>query len=411
MRILHTADWHLGHTLHGLSRDSEHRAFLGWLEDVIAAEGIDALVIAGDVFDAANPPAAAQSLWFEFLARLGRRFAGLDVAVIAGNHDSAARLAAPEPILANLGVRVVGALPRRADGAVDGEKVLVPLSGSSGDTEAWLVAVPFLRPADLPRPSAEDVDPLIWGVREVYASAMAAARARQKPGQAIVACGHLYMVGTAVSRLSERRILGGNQHALPADVFPDDVAYAALGHLHKAQRVGKREGVRYAGSPIPLSMAEAGYRHQVCVVDLDGETLGGVRSIAVPRAIDLIRVPRHGALPLSEAAAMVAKLPAGHADDSAPYLEVCVALTTPEPGLRATIEAAVAGRRARLCKLSVTFTGSGEALADTESMRKLPELSPDEVLHKRWARDHDGELPAAVLEAYHELLDAVRMES
>ncbi|HET6612764.1 MAG TPA: exonuclease SbcCD subunit D C-terminal domain-containing protein [Kofleriaceae bacterium] len=409
MQILHTADWHLGHTLHGLSRHREHGAFLGWLERVIDAEAIDALIIAGDVFDAANPPASAQNLWFDFLARIGHRDRHLDVVVIAGNHDSAARLTAPEPLLDRLGVRVIGRVARHGDGRLDDERMIVPLSDATGEIGAWLCAVPFLRPADLPR-APQEVDPLIWGVGEVYREVIDLARGRQQPGQALVACGHLYMVGTAVSHLSERRILGGNQHALPIDLFPDDVAYVALGHLHKAQRVGGRDHVRYAGSPIPLSMGEAGYRHQVCVVTLEGEAFAGVKSVPVPRTIDVVRVPAHGALPLAEAMDRLTALEAGDLDDGAPYLEVSVALTRPEPGLRAAIVAALAGRRARLCKVSVSYTGTGASLADAEAARPLSDLGPDEVLRRRWQRDHQGEPPAAMVAAYHELIDSVMAE-
>src|SRR5690606_38813120 len=102
--------------------------------------------------------------------------------------------------------------------------------------------------------------------------------------------GHCYMTGTRLSELSERRILGGNQHALPVDLFPDDVAYVALGHLHLAQRVGA-DHVRYAGSPIPLSFGERHYPHQVLLVDLRGERVAGIEPLRVPRSVDLLRVP------------------------------------------------------------------------------------------------------------------------
>ncbi|MBZ0234953.1 MAG: exonuclease subunit SbcD, partial [Deltaproteobacteria bacterium] len=115
MRVLHTSDWHLGHLLLDLPREREHRAFLSWLCDVLVAEEIDALLVTGDVFDGGNPPASAQAAWFEFLAEAHRRRPAMTTVVIAGNHDSPARLAAPAPIMAGVRAHVVGALPRRAD--------------------------------------------------------------------------------------------------------------------------------------------------------------------------------------------------------------------------------------------------------------------------------------------------------
>lgn len=407
MRLLHTSDWHLGHTLHDLPRDWEHQKFLDWLVDTVAAEQVDALLIAGDIFDGANPPAAAQGQWYGVLAALRRRVPDLDIVVIGGNHDSAARLDAPRPLLGGLGIHVVGGLP---DTAVD--RLIAPLHDASGRVSAWAVAVPFLRPADLPRDATGPTgDPLIEGVRAVYAAALEAARARRQPGQALVALGHCYMTGTSLEHLSERRVLGGNQHALPADIFPADVAYAALGHLHKAQRVGGHEHIRYSGSPIPLAMGEARYRHQVCLVDLDGDEVREVRSLPVPRPVPLIRVPTRGAAPIDDLEPLLAALDPlpGEHEGPRPYLEVCVSLPRAEPRLRQRIEAALEGRLARLVKLTIEHTGDGRALGDIAAPA-LRELDPDEVFLRRWHRDHEGDPPAEVLEAFFELLDQVRQE-
>ncbi len=99
MKILHTSDWHLGHTLRDRTRKFEHDEFLAWLQDRIADEEIDALLVSGDIFETANPSAEAQKVWFEFLGATRRRFPHLDMVVIGGNHDSAPRLDAPNPVL------------------------------------------------------------------------------------------------------------------------------------------------------------------------------------------------------------------------------------------------------------------------------------------------------------------------
>jgi exonuclease SbcD len=410
MRLLHTSDWHLGHTLYDVSREAEHAAFLDWLLETLAAQAVDALLVAGDIFDTANPSAEAQAAWYQFVARARRKLPRLDIVVIGGNHDSAARLDAPDPLFAALGVRVVGGLPR-VKGELDWERLLVPVHDAKGKVGAWVVALPYLRPADLPPVPAEAADRLVEGVREVYAQALAAARLRRQKGQALVAMGHCYMVGTELSELSERKILGGNQHALPVDLFPEDVAYAALGHLHKAQRVGGREGVRYSGSPLPLSLSEASYRHQVLLVELKGEALEQVKPLSVPRKVEVLRVPAGKAAPLDEVLEALKALPALDTEApewARPYLEVCVSLPRPEPALRRRVEEALEGRAARLVKLSPAYTGTGGALADAQPGLSLKERTPEDVFRARYARDYTEPPEPALLESFHSLLTQVQ---
>jgi exonuclease SbcD len=222
--------------------------------------------------------------------------------------------------------------------------------------------------------------------------------------------GHCYMVGTEVSLLSERKILGGNQHALPVDLFPEDVAYAALGHLHKAQRVGGREGVRYSGSPIPLALSENEYPHQVCLVDLDGERLAGVRPLAVPRTRTILRIPYEGPRPLDEVLALLATLPPADPKTPAelrPLLEVRVLLDRPEPALRRRIEPALEGKGVRLVKITPELVGRTQALAEMAPHVRLAELRPEDVFIERYRRDFGALPPAELLAAFHELVEQV----
>ncbi len=413
LRIIHTADWHLGHTLHGVSREYEHERFLSWLLDTLEEELADALVVAGDVFDSANPPAAAQAAFYRFLADARRRCPALDVVVVAGNHDSPARLEAPGPLLGTMGVRVTGLLPRAGDGELDPARLLVPLHSRDGELAAWCAAVPYLRPADLPRVEEEDVDPMVEGVRRIYAAVAGAARAACAKEQALVLTGHCYLSGTRVSELSERRILGGNQHALPLAVFPEDAAYVALGHLHLAQVVGGRMGVRYSGSPIPLSLAEDSYLHQVLRVDLEGGALAAVEALPVPQQVEILRLPSGGPLPVNEVVEVLSglELEAELSPERWPFLEVAVRLEGPEPGLRQRIETAIEGAAVRLLKITPHYTGSGQTLADVVPEAELEDLDPEEVLRRRWSQDHEGEPGAALLEAFHELLETVQGEN
>ena len=234
LRIIHTADWHLGHHLHGVSRDYEHQQFLDWLLLQLEQQQADVLIVAGDIFDTANPSAAAHAQLYDFLVTARSKCPQIDIILVGGNHDSAARLDAPGVLLKALGVSVIGGLTRDQQGNIDWQRLLVPLSNAQNEIQAWCGAMPFLRHADLPDQQQAD-DPLIAGVKQLYTELIQQLKQKAVHNEALILTGHCYMVGGNISELSERKILGGNQHALPVDIFPEQITYTALGHLHCAQ--------------------------------------------------------------------------------------------------------------------------------------------------------------------------------
>ncbi|EDM78703.1 nuclease SbcCD, D subunit [Plesiocystis pacifica SIR-1] len=417
LRLLHTSDWHLGHTLHGRDRRLEHEAFLRWLLDTLERVEADALLVAGDIFETANPPASAIHTLNAFLAEARRRMPELDIVLIAGNHDSALRLDAMAPMMAFARVHAVGGVPE------DRGEMVFPLHDRSGAVAAWLAAVPFLRVADLPHARAArggDVDsddeqaswrrdPLIHGVERVYAEVLEAAQARAEPDHALIASGHLYMRGTALSELSERKILGGNQHAIPRAIFGDAWAYVGLGHLHLAQAVEQSEQVRYSGSPIPLSLSESDYEHQVLLAHFEGAELQLCQSLEVPRTVQMLRVPKDGPRPLDDVLFELRTLALDPTLDKAqwPWLEVRVSLDEPVPDLRVQVDRALRNREVRLLKIAVTQAGEGGSLADFPERRTLERIDPQQVFADCYERLYDDEPGAELLGAFHELREAV----
>lgn len=410
MRLLHTSDWHLGQTLHNYERTYEHQCFLDWLLDTIVAEGIDALLVAGDVFDTANPSSAAQKQLYRFLQQARLRAPALDIVVIAGNHDSPGRLEAPGPLLEALGTHVIGHVLRDGAGEIDIARHVLPLHDASGKVGAWCLALPFLRPGDVPRlpapaEGATAPDPYLGGISLLYRQAYALAAARRQGGQAIVAMGHCHMVDGTASLDSERRIVIGNTEALPAAMFDPGIAYTALGHLHLSQRVGRKEHLRYCGSPLPLSFSELHYQHQVLRIDLEDGVAKQVTPLMVPRAVQLLRVPPQPA-PLDQVLAALAALDVPDAPAwLQPYLEVRVLLDAPEPGLRGRIEAALAGKAVRLAKIEPTrkqldASEAGPAM----SLDQLAQLQPDDIFRRLYLQRHGSEAPDDQLRAFAELL-------
>ena len=404
MRLLHTSDWHLGQTLHNYDRTYEHQCFLDWLLDTIVEEEADALLIAGDIFDNANPSSAAQRQLYGFLQRAKARAPQLQIVVIAGNHDSPGRLEAPGPLLEAHGTTVIGNVVRGRDGAIDLERLLVPLKDRAGNIQAWCLGIPFLRPGDVPRVEGEG-DAYLNGIAALYQQAFALARERRGAGQAILAMGHCHMVDGQASQDSERRIVIGGTEALPASMFAPDIAYAALGHLHLAQRVGKKEHLRYCGSPLPLSFAEVGYQHQVLRIDLEGEVAREVTPIHVPRAVELLRVPPKPA-PLAEVMAALEALELDPELPAAchPYLEVRVLLDGPEPGLRAQVEAAIAGKPLRLAKIEPTRKSVAGEAAEALTLDQLAQLQPDDIFKRLWQARYGEDAPDDQLSAFSELM-------
>ncbi|WP_027148987.1 exonuclease SbcCD subunit D C-terminal domain-containing protein [Methylobacter tundripaludum] len=409
LRIFHTADWHLGHHLHGVSRQLEHQHFLDWLLDEMHNKQADALIVAGDIFDSANPSSAAQSQLYDFLVKARTRLPNLNIILIGGNHDSASRLDAPSPILNALGVTVVGGLSRGELGNIDWERLLVPLTNATGEIKAWCGAMPFLRNADLPT-GEQDTDPLISGMKTLYAELFSQLQQKASNTESLILTGHCYMVNGAVSELSERKILGGNQHALPVELFPDDIAYVALGHLHLAQKVGSNEHIRYSGSPIPLSFDETDYLHQVVQVDVRAGQPVETVSVKIPRSVQLLRIPN------SKDFAVLSEV-IGHLEnlilddlpiEQRPLLELRIRLEKPEPGLRQQIEEVISKLPVRLLKISTAYSGSEKSLADLKIEERLEELQPLDVFQRCYQNKYDQDAPEAMSALFNELVESLQ---
>ncbi len=285
-RVLHTADWHLGKMLGEHSREEEHQRFLSFLLDQIRQLSVDALIIAGDVFDSANPAQSAAAQYYNFLSALYRQ-GGCSVVIVAGNHDSPGNLEAPRQVLKALGAHVLGTLPASL---VD----LVLALPSPESPQVVVAAVPFLRDRDLrlgqSGQSASEIQrELVRGISRRYKEAAEAADPWAKKGSAILATGHLTVVGCSTCE-SEREIHVGGLGAVGCDCFPDIFSYVALGHLHRPQCGGRRETIRYSGSPIPLGFSEASDQKEVRLLDFSGGKLVQQAGLQIPVSRQLAQI-------------------------------------------------------------------------------------------------------------------------
>ena len=257
MRVLHTGDWHFGRTLEGRSRLPEQEAFVDELVWIAEEEGVDLVLVAGDVYDSVNPPAAAEQLYFEALTRLadgGRRA----VAVIAGNHDQPERIAASAPLASRSGIHLVG-LPTARPLAIG-----IPRTGET----AVIAALPYPSESRLNELLAAEADEEL--LRAAYSERvgrlMAEMASAFRPDAVNLAMSHLYVLG-GVESDSERPIQVGGAYTVDPAALPAEAQYTALGHLHRPQRAAGRETVRYCGSPLAYSFSEAGQAKSVVLFE------------------------------------------------------------------------------------------------------------------------------------------------
>ncbi|MDR1761049.1 MAG: exonuclease SbcCD subunit D C-terminal domain-containing protein [Bacteroidales bacterium] len=395
MKFIHTADWHLGQNFFDNSRIGEQKAFLCWLHEHIVMHNVSLLCIAGDVFDTQNPSAEAQKIYYDFLINISRECPQLQIIIIAGNHDSAARLEAPKAILATMNVHVVGVIEHSANGSIDMSKLVIPLLG-----KGVCVAIPYVRQGDYNTSQSYSE-----GVSRLFAQACEYAH-EHFPNEPIVAMGHLYASGAEISEndSSERLMIGGID-AVSVNTFPKDIAYLALGHLHKAQRIGA-EHIRYAGSPLPMSFAEINYKHGVNLVEIANNSVQVERLEFAPPA-PLLLIPRT-ALPLSEVLAELHALPDANEEISheTPYLFVQVLVNEPLPSLRTDIEQAIQGKHVRfvgLKKVEHTTKNISNAPSYNQTKQMTPLQIAEFIYHNKYNKTIPNDLHELLQQAINEV--------
>jgi exonuclease SbcD len=257
MRLLHTSDWHLGRPFHGASLLQDQAKALDRIVQLAAEAEVDAVLIAGDLYDRAIPPAEAVQLFNDTLARLSR--AGAAVIAIAGNHDSHVRVSIYDPLLSAFGVTIRGDVRRAA------EPVLV--SPRRGGEPVAIYPLPYLEPSvDGPALAGATTPRLNHQAVTQLALECIQADRRDRKGQRCVLVAHAFVAGGASSD-SERELTVGNVDRVSVETFAG-FDYVALGHLHGSQQLdGPR--LAYSGTPLPYSFSEQHHTKSVRIVELD----------------------------------------------------------------------------------------------------------------------------------------------
>jgi exonuclease SbcD len=285
MRIIHTSDWHLGQYFYGKSRANEHQQFLSWLLAQVKEHDVNAIIVAGDIFDTSTPPSYARQMYFNFISDL-QKF-DCQLIILAGNHDSVSMLAESKDLLGALSTKVIANVTDITISNNLAEQVFT-IKNKQGKSQAVICAVPFIRPRDVIKSqagqSAADKSKslqqaIVSHYQKLYEHAQQEAK-KSEDKLPIIATGHLTALGVTTSD-SVRDIYIGTLEAFPSNVFPA-ADYIALGHIHRSQKVGKTEHIRYCGSPIALSFDEAKQQKRVLLVDFEENRLSTITDLIVP---------------------------------------------------------------------------------------------------------------------------------
>ncbi|MEH6578817.1 MAG: exonuclease subunit SbcD [Amphritea sp.] len=405
MRILHTSDWHLGQHFITKSRAAEHQAFIAWLLEQIVQQQIDAVIIAGDVFDTGAPPSYARELYNGFVVEMNRL--GCQLVVLGGNHDSVSTLNESKGLLAYLNTQVIANVQQEI------ESQILVLKDQQGNAGAILCAIPYIRPRDVmiskaDESGAEKQQALGQAISEHYQQLYQLAEQKcaefDKP-LPIVATGHLTAMGVKSSD-SVRDIYIGTLEAFPAKAFPP-ADYIALGHIHRPQIVAQSDHIRYCGSPIPLSFDELGSQKQVLLAEFSEGKLSRIESIAVPlfQPMQVIK---------GDLASIETQLKdlSAHVDELPVWL--CIEVETQDylNDLQQRIEAMTTELNVEVLQLRRSRTNR-QAQIEREEKETLAELTPQDVFERRLAQEQfdteeDQQRLTRIRKSFSEILDEVR---
>ncbi|MBL4798276.1 MAG: exonuclease subunit SbcD [Oleispira sp.] len=284
-KLIHTSDWHLGQYFMGKSRQAEHKQFLSWLIATAVSKKVDAIIVAGDIFDTGSPPSYARELYNQFIVQL--QPTGVHLIILGGNHDSVATLGESKALLACLNTVVIPGVLEDVNNQV------ITLTNANAEPQAIVCAIPYLRPRDILKSIAgqsgsEKQQSLQQAISDHYQSIYLLAKEEQSrvfkesnTQVPIIATGHLTTVGAKTSE-SVRDIYIGSLDAFPSSAFPP-ADYIALGHIHRTQKIGDCEHIRYCGSPIPLSFDELNNDKIILIAEFHNGALTQVNPEQIPR--------------------------------------------------------------------------------------------------------------------------------
>lgn len=399
MKILHTSDWHLGHTLHDHEREEEQRDFLQQLVTIIDRERPDAMVVCGDIFDRPQPPLWARELYTETLLKIHDCYPAIQMVITAGNHDSKSSLQLEGKVWERLNIRVVGQVERNADGSINLCRHIVPVKGSDGQPLGYIIAVPHIYDNMFPILSEETPQE----ERQPYFfQALLDEAARQNPqGLPVVLTAHTAVTGSNFAGHDFNNHIGGIE-TVGQDTFGKGYDYLALGHIHQPQTLpGDGPAARYCGTPITLHFDEHG-NHGVTIVHLIKNQQPEIQHIPITNCRPLLTVPQE-AKPFNEVLTAIEALP----DDEKSYLRPHILLNGPlPPNYIVSIQQALQGKKAKYCCIKTELPERNEDVAELTQQSFDPDNMPTplEMAQIHYQRLHHAEMSEEMVDMLKEAI-------
>ncbi|MDE6630458.1 MAG: exonuclease subunit SbcD [Bacteroidales bacterium] len=388
MKILHSGDWHVGQTLDGYERSGEFRAFFARLKEVAQEEKPDVLVVAGDIYDNGMPSTAAQNLYTTALLDLHRACPGMEVVVIAGNHDSGARLEIARELWGAFGIHVVGGLRRGPDEKVDTDRHIIEIKDPEGRKKGYVVAVPYVHPLNFPDLTGDT--PREERPQAFFQTLLDKVAERNADGLPVVLTAHLAVRGGDFSCHENAPNRIGGEECIPAEVLGQGFDYVALGHIHKPQPIPGTEGrMRYSGSVLPLNFDET-HTHSLTFVEIERhDAPPQVRLIPLPATIPVRTVPAEP-VEFEEALRELRLFPA----DEEAYIRVHVKAKDflPSNSAERAVQA-LNGKKARYCSIKMVSEAlSAPVDAPRFRVSEIRSTSPVEMAKIYYKNEYNSEL-------------------
>lgn len=393
VRILHTADWHIGHTFFGYDRTTEHLHFFDWLSTQLNIHKVDVLLVSGDIFDSMNPSAASQRMFFNFMRKAKKENPHLQMIFIAGSHDSPGRLEAPTPLLQDLDITIKGQ-PFLIQDKPLLDDLIIPLAGDSGEVEALCLLFPHMHYREIP---------LVGGTREFCKMLINHALEKKNDEQSLVSLGYLNVVDDINSVSYDSGVLS-ELEPVSSDIFAESFVYTGLGYDHQMRTVAGHDNVRYAGSPLAMSFEERDSKRGGILVTIEPGKDTKIEELAYSPLIKLLSIPGDTPLPEDEIVHLLNELPERTDDLHLPFLELRVLVSNQSPQLRLNMEQILKNKAARLARIITSWKGVGEQMTEEEIMTMgLQDMTPLQIARITYEKAYQTAMPNDLQILLHEL--------
>ena len=397
MKILHTSDWHLGHSFYGYERTEEHLSFLRQLCNIIRDENPDALIVSGDIYDSVVPSITAQKLYNKMILELRATAPMMKIVITAGNHDSSSRLELNGELWNAFDVQIVGNIERN-DNNINYEKHIIEVTDSNNKIKGYIIAVPYIYHANYPTTDNETQSRML----SFHQQLINQVSERNSTNQPIIMTGHLAVSGADIKghETKHTRLVYESIKELG-----EGYDYLALGHIHRPQTVDGKKKARYSGSPIPMNFDED-YQHSITIVEIENhDDTPTMREIKIEHPIPIRTIPEKGG-EINEILERIASLPKEKS-----YIRIKLKVKDVIPmDERLLIEKSFSEQQAILCEIQPIREKSSDNQPQNIAIEEIKHISPLEIAMDYYRQHFGGNMDEELQQMLMESIERVEKE-